>query len=139
MNEAELAEKAAFVRDALAELEALPQDTLESFLADRRNLPAALHWLQTAIQALVDLGLMQVASLGARTPRTSLDVLEALEEAGRLPPGSAQRFRPVIGFRNRVVHLYDRVDPEIVYRVVTEDRDDLRELLRLLLDAADSE
>lgn len=138
MDSAELSEKAAFVRSALAELGALPQGTLEEFLTDRRNLPAALHWLQTAIQALVDIGLMQVASRGLPTPRTSLDVLESLEESGLLPVGSALRFRPVIGFRNRVVHLYDRVDPEIVYRVVTEDRADLRELLRLLLEAADT-
>ena len=56
--------------------------------------------------------------------------------ARALPPGSAVRFRPVIGFRNRVVHLYDRVDPEIVFRVVKEDRRDLAELLGLLLLAA---
>ena len=53
-----------------------------------------------------------------------------------LPAGSAIRFRPVVGFRNRVVHLYDRIDPAIVHRVVIEDRDDLNELLRLLLVAA---
>ena len=133
MTQADVADKAAFVRAALEGLESLPQDSLESFLADPRNLPSALHWMQTAIQALVDIGLSVVSARGLPTPRSSSEVLERLEEAGALPPDSSLRFRPIVGFRNRVVHLYDRIDPEIVYRVLVEDRGDLVELLDLLL------
>lgn len=136
MTHADVADKAAFVRAALEGLESLPQDSLETFLADPRNLPSALHWLQTAIQALVDIGLIVVSARGLPTPRSSSEVLERLEEAGALPPDSSPRFRPIVGFRNRVVHLYDRIDPEIVYRVLVEDRGDLVELLDLLLVAA---
>lgn len=71
-----------------------------------------------------------------RSSRGSAEVLERLEEAGALPAGTSTRYRPVIGFRNRVVHLYDRVDPQIVYRIVVEDRADLAQLLGLLLDAS---
>ena len=88
MTRSDLADKVAFVREALAGLADVPQGTLEEFLSDRRN--------------------------------------------------SAARFRPVIGFRNRVVHLYDRIDPAIVHRIVTEDRQDLVTLLDLLVVAADS-
>jgi uncharacterized protein YutE (UPF0331/DUF86 family) len=136
VTRADLADKVAFVRQALAELEAIPQASLEEFLGDRRNLPAALHWLQTAVQALVDIGLILVASRGLATPRTSLEVLERLEEASALPSGSAVQYRAVIGFRNRIVHLYDRVDPAIVYGILTEDRQDLTRLLDLLLVAS---
>jgi uncharacterized protein YutE (UPF0331/DUF86 family) len=133
VTRSEIADKAAFVREALGELAAIPQEDLETFLADRRNLPSALHWLQTAIQALVDIGVILISTRGLRPPRSSVEMLERLEEAGALPPGSMARYRPVIGFRNRVVHLYGRIDPEIVYRVLTEDRNDLAELLRLFL------
>lgn len=139
MTRADLADKAAFVRISLDELAAIPQESLEAFLADRRNLPSALHWLQTAIQALIDIGLLLVSSKGLPTPRSSAEVLERLEAAGLLPSGSASRFLPIIGFRNRVVHLYDRIDPQIVHRIVSEDRRDLAELLRLLLAAAAGE
>lgn len=47
-------------------------------------------------------------------------------------------YRPITGFRNRVVHLYDRIDPAIVYRIVTEDRPDLSSLLQLLLGVSSS-
>lgn len=135
MTSTDVSEKAAFVREALDELAEIPQGTLEEFLTDRRNLPSTLHWLQTAIQALLDIGLIVVSSRGLPAPRTSLDVLDRLEESGELPKGSAARFRPIVGFRNRVVHLYDRIDAEIVYRVLTEDRGDLADLLALLLDS----
>lgn len=136
MTSADIADKAAFVRQALEDLAAIPQATREAFAADRRNLPAALHSLQTAIQGLLDIGLIVIATRGLRTPRSSSEVIERLEEAELLPSGSAAKYRPVVGFRNRVVHLYDRIDPDIVYRIVTEDRADLVALLALLLDAA---
>jgi uncharacterized protein YutE (UPF0331/DUF86 family) len=50
-----------------------------------------------------------------------------------LPAVSTQRFAPIVGFRNRVVPLYDRIDPRIVYRVVTDRRRDLLDLLDLPL------
>jgi uncharacterized protein YutE (UPF0331/DUF86 family) len=37
-----------------------------------------------------------------------------------------------------VVHLYDRIDEKIVYRILTEERGDLAELLELLLEALGS-
>ncbi|MBX3275460.1 MAG: DUF86 domain-containing protein [Sandaracinaceae bacterium] len=137
MTRGDLADEAAFVRAALAELEAIPQSTYDEFLADRRNLPAAIHWIQTAIQALIDIGLVSIAARGLPTPRSSAEVLERLEAAGALPAGTSVKYRPVVGFRDRVVHLYDRVDPEIVYRILTEDRSDLADLLGLLLTSSE--
>ena len=78
---AEVAEKAAFVRDALQHLGQVPQTSYDDFLSDDRNLPATLHWLQTAIQGLVDVGLKVSSAAGLPPARTSVDVLERLEEA----------------------------------------------------------
>ncbi len=125
------------LRANLEHLAEIPQATFEEFSADFRNLDSALHRLQTSIQALLDLGALLVSRLGLPAPRTSIDILSALEEAGHLPEGSSVRFRPIIGFRNRVVHLYDRIDERIVYRILTEERGDLAELLELFLDILD--
>ncbi|HEY4158780.1 MAG TPA: DUF86 domain-containing protein, partial [Polyangiaceae bacterium] len=102
------------------------------FNADFRNLDSALHRLQTTIQALIDIACYLVAVRSLGVPRTSLDALEKLEAAGLLPEGAAKRFAPIVGFRNRVVHLYDRVDPQIVYRILTQNRADLTDLTKLL-------
>ncbi len=125
--------KAHLVRTNADKLARIPQATYAEFEADFRNIEAALHLLQTSIQALIDLGSKRCASLGLDTPRTSFEILERLEADGHLPTDSVKRFAPIVGFRNRVVHLYDRIDPQIVYRVVTERRRDILDLLELLL------
>ena len=67
------------------------------------------------------------------TPRTSHEVFERLEGAGLLTAGTSGRVAPIVGFRNRVVHLYDRVDARRVYEILTRHRQDLATLLDLLL------
>jgi uncharacterized protein YutE (UPF0331/DUF86 family) len=58
-------------------------------MSDSRNLDAALYKLQTAIQALIDVGSHVVGALGRRAPSSSR---ELLEEAGRaLIPGKTER------------------------------------------------
>ncbi len=138
MNGNDVQRRLEILRVNLERLAEIPQETFEEFSADFRNLDSALHRLQTSIQALLDLGAVLVSRLGLPAPRTSLDILSSLEQAGHLPVGSSVRFRPILGFRNRVVHLYDRIDERIVYRILTEERGDLAELLELLLDALES-
>lgn len=125
--------KAQLVRANLDKLALVPQGSYDEFAGDFRNVEASLHLVQTSIQALLDLATTICANLGLETPRTSFEILERLEADRRLPSGSAARFAPIVGFRNRVVHLYDRIDPQIVHRVVTERRRDLLDLLDLLL------
>jgi uncharacterized protein YutE (UPF0331/DUF86 family) len=64
-------------------------------------------------------------------------VFERLEEAGLLPPGTAARIGPIVGFRNRVVHLYGRIDERRVFEILTKHRRDLVEVLDLLLAIGD--
>jgi uncharacterized protein YutE (UPF0331/DUF86 family) len=53
------------------------------------------------------------ASTRLPTPEHSRDILDALERAGRLPPGSTARFAPMFAFRHRAVHLCDRIEPRM--------------------------
>ena len=68
---ADPARKAQLVRSNLEKLARIPQSSYDEFAADFRNAEAALHLLQTSIQALVDMGSRACASLGLETPRTN--------------------------------------------------------------------
>ena len=96
--------KLTLLADAIAGLRALPQRELAEFRSDSRNLDAALRRLQVAIQVLIDVGSHLTSRLGLGAPESSLDLLERLERAGKLPQGSAQRFGRIFAFRNRIVH-----------------------------------
>lgn len=121
------------LRTRLEQLDRIPQESLEEFASDFRSVAATIYLLQTAIQSLIDLGSWHVARLGLPTPRRSLEVFENLEAAGHLPAGTTSQYAPVIGFRNRVVHLNDRVDDAIVYDILVDHRQDLAKLMDLLL------
>lgn len=125
--------KLALLAAPVARLRAIPASSLDAFRADDRNVDAALCRLQVAIQILIDVGSHLVARLGLGAPDTSQDVLDRLETAGKLPPGSAKRFGRIFAFRNRIVHLYERVDDAVVHEIVAKELGDLEELARLYL------
>lgn len=127
--------KLAMLRENVRNMGEIPQDTLEGFLADFRNLQAALHLLQVSVQILIDLAGYACARRGVVPAGTSFGFVQALEDAGFLTHEAAVRCAPIFGFRNRVVHLYDRVDPEIVWRVLREHRLELLDLADQLVTA----
>jgi uncharacterized protein YutE (UPF0331/DUF86 family) len=121
------------LRQNLENLGRVPQSSFDEFASDFRNVASTLYLLQTSIQALIDVGGYVVASRALPAPRTSVEIFERLDEAGLVPAGSARRFALVVGFRNRIVHLYDRVDERRVFEILTVHRNDLAELLDVLL------
>jgi uncharacterized protein YutE (UPF0331/DUF86 family) len=133
MTSGDIGAKLQALRHNLERLQQVPQRTFEEFSSDHRNVASAIYYLQTSIQALIDLASWLVARLAVGVPRRSLDVFELLEGAGRLPAGTTKRMTAIIGFRNRVVHLYDRVDERIVYDIVAQHSGDLTDVLDLLL------
>src|SRR5947209_6291432 len=98
-------------------LRALPET---EFVADIRNLDSALHRLQTSIQALLDISAYVVGALNLPSPQRSADTILALRDAGLFDASTADRYVRMVAFRNRVVHLYNRVDPASVYQILTD-------------------
>ena len=120
------------LRANLEQLDRIPCGSRAEFVGDFRNVAAALYLLQTSIQALIDVAGYLVSRHGLATPRTSHEVFERLEHAELVPPGTAAAVANMIGFRNRVVHLYDRVDDARVFEIFMMHRADLPRVLALL-------
>ncbi len=130
MSPEQVQAKLAILAATLEQLRRMDVSSLEGFRADDRNMDAALRRLQVAIQILIDVGSHLVSRLGLGTPDSSRDLLERLEHAGRLPSGSTHRFGRIFAFRNRIVHLYDRVDEAVVFNILVSDLGDIEELAR---------
>jgi uncharacterized protein YutE (UPF0331/DUF86 family) len=104
------------------------------FTRDARNLDSALHRLQTSIQALLDIGAYVVGSLKLPTPQHSSEIITTLRDAGLIDPSAAENYIRMAAFRNRVVHLYNRIDPAFVFDILQKHLQELHQFRQTLLD-----
>ena len=74
---------------------------------------------------MLDIANHLIAREGWGLPGSHREALEILLREGVLPQDKAQDFLKMASFRNRIVHLYDRVDPDEVYNILEENLGDL--------------
>ena len=111
------------IRENLELLDArVKSEGVEKILEDRFYLLAALHALQLASQALIDLASHVISEAGIAVPASYSEVSRRLREAGILDEGDSHLFRKIVGFRNVVVHQYAAVDLRVVEEVLRERR-----------------
>jgi uncharacterized protein YutE (UPF0331/DUF86 family) len=113
-----------FVRANLRKLEMVHERGREEFLSDDIAQAAATRWLQTSIEALVDISNHIIAREGLGVPRAYADTVEILTREGVLPPDRRDALLSMVRFRNRIVHLYDEVSSDEVWRIVDRDLGD---------------
>jgi uncharacterized protein YutE (UPF0331/DUF86 family) len=128
-----ISERSAWVRDMLAGLRGLPLASYEEFLADPRNAPAAEYYLRRALEALLDLGRHVLAKGFGRAPAEYKEIAAALAESGVLDDVMAGKLREMAGFRNRLVHFYDRVSLPELYEICIHDASDIGVVLNGIL------
>ncbi len=111
---------------SLERLEQLAQLDYDAFMSDWRNLGAAERLLQTSIEALADISRHIVRRLGLRMPDEYWQIPQVLAEAGYLPAENVPTYEVMVRFRNRLVHRYPEVEPNEIYRIVTQELDEIR-------------
>lgn len=133
MKKEDVQSKLDVIPENLEKLEILRAMGYAAFISDFRNIDSTLHRLQTSIQALVDIGGYVIASLGLRTPSTSGEVIDILVEHSLLKTEQRDRYISMIQFRNRIVHFYNDIDLKILYQILQDELNDIRELYRTLI------
>jgi uncharacterized protein YutE (UPF0331/DUF86 family) len=109
-----------YARANVRHLERIRAEGRAAFLGDERTQMAAIRWLQTAIEALLDSGHHVIAREGLGIPRQYADTIALLVEAGILPREDRDTFVSMVRFRNRAVHLYDEIAAEEVWKIVED-------------------
>jgi len=116
--------KLQFVREAVRRLEDIRSRGREAFLSDPILQSAAERNLQVAIEAMLDMASHIIAREGFAVPKTYREAMEILLREGILPASHGPSFLLMTSFRNRVVHLYDQIDPEEVFTIMDEHQGD---------------
>jgi len=135
LTEAILAEKAAAIERHLARVEErLPADP-EALVPSTDASDAVILHLWQAVQIAIDTALSACIQLGLGTPSTYGDTFRYLATAGKLEPELAERLAKAAGFRNLVVHGYEKLDLERIHRAASDGPDVLREFLAQIREA----
>ena len=138
MKKEDIQTKIDVILDNLEKLHTLKLKNYKDFISDFRNIDSALYRLQTSIQALLDIGSYIIASLGLKMPNTNAEIIKILTEAGYIPKDKVETYIKMSQFRNRIVHLYNHIDTEMLYDILSNELSDIKEFYITLLNIIES-
>ena len=107
-----------FVRRTLRQLEEIRANGEDEFTAQPIVQAATIRYLQTGIEALLDMANHVISRAGLGLPKTYAEAMEILVHDGILPSSQRDTLLSMVRFRNRAVHLYDEIDPAEVWKIL---------------------
>lgn len=110
--------KLSLLMDNLQLLQFLKSFAAEDFIRDFRNIESAKHLLQVSIEAMIDIANHIVSRGRLGRPKSYAESFELLHRRGILDSEQIETYKTMVKFRNRVVHLYQKVEPEQVYDIL---------------------
>jgi uncharacterized protein YutE (UPF0331/DUF86 family) len=116
-------QKLQYMREKLRKLKRFQGMNLNDFRDDVINEDAAIRMLQVIIEAMLDICAHVIAREGWGLTRTYVDTIEVATRHGLIPNEMCETYANMARFRNRVVHLYDEVDPNEILDIVNNRLD----------------
>lgn len=116
LDERFVRQKLALLIARLDELEPLATCTLKEYKSDHVKRYAVERIIELIIEYATDINRHVVEALGAAPPQTYYSTFEEMGKLGVIPQDAAARLGGTTGLRNRLVHGYEKVSHEIVYR-----------------------
>lgn len=129
VNKDKLRDKISFIERNLRRLTRLAALPREQFSAEDISFHAAVHLLQTGIEAMIDIAGHIAARERLGSPKTYAEAFELLAEAQIIPRNFLSIAKRMVSFRNRAVHLYDKIDPDAVYAILQQNLQDFEEFI----------
>ncbi|MCS6962772.1 MAG: DUF86 domain-containing protein, partial [Thermoflexus sp.] len=113
-------------------LEPLAGMDREAFCQDPYRYGSAERFLQLGIEAAIDIGHHIVARLGLGRPQSYAEIFQLLERREILKAETARAMSQLARLRNRLVHLYWKVDAAQVHTLLSDAIRDLREFMKAI-------
>jgi uncharacterized protein YutE (UPF0331/DUF86 family) len=97
----------------------------DKFIKDKDLQSIILFNLIQSIQTCIDIGTHVVSDSGWEMPGSQAEIFEALSENKIIPKQLSRKMIQMVGFRNRIIHEYEKVDLRIVYDVWRKNLGDI--------------
>jgi uncharacterized protein YutE (UPF0331/DUF86 family) len=117
-----IVERVGDIKTSLQELEVFGKMDLKEFLEDRDNYNLACFHLRIAIEAtlIIATHILSRMPLNGKNKDYTQTIL-SLSDYGVLPKETAQKMKGMAGYRNRLVHLYWKVEPKEILEIIKSD------------------
>jgi len=115
------------VESRLRDLRAKQTLSKEQFLRDPTSQGAVTYWLVQAIESCIQMGTAIVALRKLPATETYKDVFRILFHQGVISEPLKDRLMAMVGFRNLAIHVYWRIDPEELYKILQSGVNDIEE------------
>lgn len=89
----------------------------DTFKKDRDLQGIVLFNLIQSIQSCIDIGTHIISDSGWEMPGSQADIFETLAQRKVITKPLAGKMIKMTGFRNRIIHEYEKIDLKIVYKV----------------------
>lgn len=114
-------------------IEEIRSQGFDSFSSSFKDIQAAKHSLQEAIEACLDIGSHIIAERGFRRADDYKDIYNVLEEEGIIEHVLSSKLQEMAQFRNLLVHRYGKIDTKRLFIIMSEDLKDIREFVKRIL------
>lgn len=131
LNWARVAEKVGDIKRSLAQLRRQGERIDEEFLTDENAVLAARYTFIVLVEAATNIAAHIATRQLHEAPTSYADSFFLMADNGLLDEELADRLGEMCGFRNLLVHGYDRIDDTRMLAIIREDLGDLE----LFLDA----
>lgn len=126
--------KVEYIKNNFNKLEKLKKYNYEELTNNFERVDSVIYTLQTSIEALLDIARYIIAELGLKIPSKNSEIIEILVENNFIKKDDMKKYIQMIGFKNRVVHEYNAIDYQLLYRILHKDGNNLKKLFKILLE-----
>ncbi len=128
-------QKIAFIREQVGDIKMLTSAKERSeILSDKLIIKGLKYSLQTAIESMIDIAFHLAAKKYNCAPEDARDAFRVLRKNGVVKEEEFKTYSSMVGFRNKMVHLYQNVSDERVYEFAFSELNDFEEFIKRVLE-----
>jgi uncharacterized protein YutE (UPF0331/DUF86 family) len=120
------------IAESLERLEKIKKYSKDKFLKDEDLQDIASYRLMVAIEAAINLCYHVAAKKLKKAPAEYAECFGILGEAKIIPGELSEELKKMARFRNMLVHMYWKIDYELIFDILRDDLDHLRQFSKAI-------
>lgn len=133
VDKAIVARKLQRIDDYLRQISRKKDTGREAFIKDRDLQSIILFNIIQAIQSCIDIGAHMISDSGWEAPSSQAEIFEVLAGHKVITKALAKKMVLMTGFRNRIVHEYEKTDFNIVYDIWRKHLSDIERFCKAVV------